>query len=416
MGTNPARPPVAIRREKSSPGKLPETPEAAEVASRPPSVQEETSNTAVLDTALKNISMPEPEDNSSSELSDDEVKKPPLRHAHSLDSDDGIPQKNVSFKAELPFEQKIAVETATKALTPEQLATVQRRQDVVYTQQETRKGKGIDPREWGSVGIDASELAPETQEELLRQYAAERKAETIKRDRDRKKNRIVGGGDNVDQIKVPELTRHKSVSSSGHANKSIRRSASRAASQIAPTSSVGVALREMAKHYGEEPSDDDPSSSSSESDYSDVTDFSDVKITRHGKSKNFRKSRGYKKSSIKPIPPKEYDGSPNLRSYHRFILEGESYLKDGQVPKERQIRILAHFLTGKAYDYYMQKVAPFISTQNWDIREFFTEMFNYCFPLDYKQQMRVKLENLSQSSNQTVSEYVWAYVLCFIYI
>jgi hypothetical protein len=34
-------------------------------------------------------------------------------------------------------------------------------------------------------------------------------------------------------------------------------------------------------------------------------------------------------------------------------------------------------------------------------------MFNYCFPLDYKQQMRVKLENLCQGPNQTVSEYVY---------
>ena len=160
-------------------------------------------------------------------------------------------------------------------------------------------------------------------------------------------------------------------------------------------------------NHGGEPPDEDLSSSESDGDYSDDSDYSDVRISRHGKSSKKSKKRRNKKSAIKPIPPKEYDGSPNLQNYHRFILEGKAYIKDGQVPRERQIRILAHFLTGKAYDYYMQKVAPYLSTRNWDIHEFFTEMFNYCFPLDYKQQMRVRLENLNQAPNQTVSEYVY---------
>ena len=38
-------------------------------------------------------------------------------------------------------------------------------------------------------------------------------------------------------------------------------------------------------------------------------------------------------------------------------MEGEAYLHDGKVHRERQIRILVHYLDGKAYDFYMQKVA-----------------------------------------------------------
>ncbi|KAF8805779.1 hypothetical protein BYT27DRAFT_7067213, partial [Phlegmacium glaucopus] len=101
----------------------------------------------------------------------------------------------------------------------------------------------------------------------------------------------------------------------------------------------------------------------------------------------------------------EYDGAADPRAYHRFVMEGEAYLRDGNVSTERQIRILVHFLDGKAYDFYMQKVA-IDDPKNWNLHKFFTELFNYCFPIDYRQQMRLKLESLTQGS-KSVSEHIY---------
>ena len=53
----------------------------------------------------------------------------------------------------------------------------------------------------------------------------------------------------------------------------------------------------------------------------------------------------------------------------------------------------------------MQKVTS-DDPHSWNLHKFFTEMFNYCFPIDYRQQMRMKLEDLCQGTQQTVSEYV----------
>ena len=92
---------------------------------------------------------------------------------------------------------------------------------------------------------------------------------------------------------------------------------------------------------------------------------------------------------IKPIAPKDYDGAADSRAYHRFVMEGQAYLRDGKVHCERQIRILAHYLDGKAHNFYMKKVAT-DDPKNWDLHKFFTELFNYCFPVDYRQQMRIK--------------------------
>jgi len=86
-------------------------------------------------------------------------------------------------------------------------------------------------------------------------------------------------------------------------------------------------------------------------------------------------------------------------------MEGEAYLRDGKVHKEQKIRILAHHLDGKAYDFYMQNIM-LDDPHNWNLHKFFTGLFNYCFPIDYRQQMRMKLEDLCQGSNQTDLEYV----------
>lgn len=53
----------------------------------------------------------------------------------------------------------------------------------------------------------------------------------------------------------------------------------------------------------------------------------------------------------------------------------------------------------------MQKVAP-DDPQNWDLHKFFTELYNYCFPIDYKQRTRLRLENMYQGPGQSVSEYI----------
>ena len=87
-------------------------------------------------------------------------------------------------------------------------------------------------------------------------------------------------------------------------------------------------------------------------------------------------------------------------------MEGEAYLRDGKVQRERQIRVLAHHLDGKAYNFYMQKIAS-DDPNNWTLHKFFTELFNYCFPVDYRQRMRLKLEDAYQKNNQPVSEYVF---------
>jgi hypothetical protein len=71
------------------------------------------------------------------------------------------------------------------------------------------------------------------------------------------------------------------------------------------------------------------------------------------------------------------------------MTEGKSYLEDGHVTKTNQVRILARYLKGKAHDFYTQQVSD--RPEEWKLSKFLTELFNYCFPLDYHSRQRKKL-------------------------
>ena len=103
------------------------------------------------------------------------------------------------------------------------------------------------------------------------------------------------------------------------------------------------------------------------------------------------------------MPPEKYDGRVDIRAFHKFLTHGTAYVKYGYVEKRRQVMVLSEFLTGKAYTFYTQSVS--LDPERWSIRKFFIEMFNYCFPIDFRNQQREKLNSYSQG-NKSVREYV----------
>ena len=106
---------------------------------------------------------------------------------------------------------------------------------------------------------------------------------------------------------------------------------------------------------------------------------------------------------IEPIAPKEYDGKADARAYHWFVRESKAYLRDGKVKGQRRIFLLSYYLTDKAYDFYTQKVAN--DEASWTLTQFYDEMFNYCFPIDYQMQLRRNLARCHQN-DKSVAEYV----------
>jgi hypothetical protein len=155
--------------------------------------------------------------------------------------------------------------------------------------------------------------------------------------------------------------------------------------QIDPNSYLGMALQN-ASHLADGPPSESPSSSSKNSSNQGSDSDGDTERFRKKRTRHWTKKHGKlraraisSKELIKPIAPREYDGSVDARAYHRFVEESTAYLIDGRVSADRHI--LSHYLTGRAYDFYTQKVS--LDKESWDLADFYSELFNYCFPINF---------------------------------
>lgn len=191
--------------------------------------------------------------------------------------------------------------------------------------------------------------------------------------------------------------------------------------QVTPGSALGRALDRLSKHHpyprdetSSSSSDDDSGSRTSEPSSDDDGDSSDSSSSsssgserRSGTKRRHhsrrRSSYKRKRTLIKPTPPEKYGGQVDLRAFHKFLTHGTAYVKYGYVERPRQVMVLSEFLTGKAYTFYTQRVS--LNPERWGLQKFFTELFNYCFPIDFRNQQRTKLHNFVQG-HRSVHDYV----------
>ncbi|KAF9023657.1 hypothetical protein BDZ89DRAFT_907906, partial [Hymenopellis radicata] len=105
---------------------------------------------------------------------------------------------------------------------------------------------------------------------------------------------------------------------------------------------------------------------------------------------------------LKPDPPEKYNGAADLRAFMKFVTDGTAYVRDGRVPKNSRVLKLSRYLTGTAHDFYMSSVSD--DPKAWRLKQFFIELYNYCFPLTFRLDQRRKLERTFQD-NKTVRQY-----------
>ena len=266
------------------------------------------------------------------------------KRARSLDSFEN--------RRQLTKEQAKAIKEATEKMTAGQKQQFQRRQERVRPRRDSSvssrgegpskpKGKGIDPREWGNVNISRDSLDIDAQAAALDSY---KQQSTKSVDYSKKRKHHSKERSQSSKRKDDQQRRQKGeyVSKRDHRH-SAKPAESQPAAQIAPKSYLGAALKHIGcskkeNHYSDSPShsDSSPSSSSDSSSTSEPSDDSSQSETseeesdesesdhhrgkrrrdnQHGRNRRPRHSSS-SRSKIKPIPPKEYDGSVDIRAYH----------------------------------------------------------------------------------------------------
>ncbi|EPQ58519.1 hypothetical protein GLOTRDRAFT_91909 [Gloeophyllum trabeum ATCC 11539] len=151
----------------------------------------------------------------------------------------------------------------------------------------------------------------------------------------------------------------------------------------------------------------DSESSSGESDAPPKHGLGARHVKVKGKSPNSAKGTKKKekqshKTLLKPHPPAKYDGTADVCRFNKFMAEAIAYVEDGRLEKSKHARYIAYFLEGKAYDYYHNTLAG----SSLDLDEFLKGLFDYCFPINFRDQLPTKLNRCYQD-NRSVKEYIF---------
>lgn len=113
---------------------------------------------------------------------------------------------------------------------------------------------------------------------------------------------------------------------------------------------------------------------------------------------------------LAPTTPDKYNGDADFMRFYKYITQCERFCEEAALPPRDQVVKCADYLTGKAYKFYSTVIS--ISAESWDRQRFFTELYNYCFPPDFRLRQRKKLESFSQG-DMTVAEFAAELMILF---
>ncbi|TFK79803.1 hypothetical protein K466DRAFT_468789, partial [Polyporus arcularius HHB13444] len=107
---------------------------------------------------------------------------------------------------------------------------------------------------------------------------------------------------------------------------------------------------------------------------------------------------------LKPVDPEPYNGQPDLTVFHRFISQMRDYLEEYRVRPRRHAVIVSRFLTDRAHEFYVNTISR--NPRAYQFKDILVGLFNYCFPINFRQQMREKLRHTKQRG-RSVQTYVY---------
>ncbi|KAI0077769.1 hypothetical protein K474DRAFT_1566967, partial [Panus rudis PR-1116 ss-1] len=109
----------------------------------------------------------------------------------------------------------------------------------------------------------------------------------------------------------------------------------------------------------------------------------------------------------KPEKPNRYDGSADYNKFTRFCTEVRDYTDYYRIPSRRLASTISRFLEGRAWNYYAHVLTREVYLgKKHTLKEILLGIFNYCFPLNFREKLRTKARNFRQGSRD-VREYIY---------
>ena len=106
---------------------------------------------------------------------------------------------------------------------------------------------------------------------------------------------------------------------------------------------------------------------------------------------------------VKVDTPSSYNGKADLDVFDRWAFEVTTWKRLNRLSDEIAITMLNKYVTDKAGVFYMKYVAG--KAKRWTLTDLFEGLFDYCFPKDFKSNLRRRLMTASQGKAR-ITEFI----------
>ncbi|THH29464.1 hypothetical protein EUX98_g4724 [Antrodiella citrinella] len=93
-----------------------------------------------------------------------------------------------------------------------------------------------------------------------------------------------------------------------------------------------------------------------------------------------------------------WSGKPDLDLYDHWVYEVDTWCELNGLSDKLAIRIVMNFMSGNASKFFMKHVAT--TRKYWTMKRLYEALFDYCFPVDFKEQLRERLTQSTQGKRR----------------
>jgi len=105
----------------------------------------------------------------------------------------------------------------------------------------------------------------------------------------------------------------------------------------------------------------------------------------------------------KIAPPSSYDGQPDLAAFDKWTYEVSHWARMNKFRDVTALGMLVRYTSGEAGKFFMDYIAD--NEEVWTLKTMFKALFDYCFPVDFKDRLRAKLSQ-SVQGNRRIRDFV----------
>jgi hypothetical protein len=118
-------------------------------------------------------------------------------------------------------------------------------------------------------------------------------------------------------------------------------------------------------------------------------------------SEDEKRAKQRHRSSVKRVikikKPFTYDGRADLDVLDQWTYEVDTWRDWNRISDKMVVKILVNFMSGKASQFFMKHIA--LRQNDWTVKSVYEGLFNYCFPPDFKLQLRDQLTSARQGKS-----------------